>query len=181
MIMLVPGSLSGFPRVGARPLCDQVPDLTQKAVALEQPLRAAACLTRKCPERADDHVLHRIRAGAAVLGSVIMDLQVIITIGSCATALGLTIRGVLAFLDHRGDRQLARHMFDETKSTDGLRGYVELRKAQHAVVALDHRLEDIYVSDEPPSISDGQQADVVGQNRFGYARRAAWGWPGRTR
>ena len=87
-----------------------------------------------------------------------MGLQVIIAIGSCATALGLTVRSVLAFLDRREDRRLARYMFDQTRSTDGLRGYIELRKAQHPIGPLSRRPEGANVPDQLPPISDGRGA-----------------------
>lgn len=59
-----------------------------------------------------------------------MGIPVIIAVGSCVTTLGLIIRSLFNFLDRRADRKLARHVFDQTRSTDGLRGYTELRKAQ---------------------------------------------------
>ena len=59
-----------------------------------------------------------------------MDISVIVAVGSCATTVGLMIRGLFNYLDRRGDRQLARHVFEQTRSTDGLNGYTKLRRAQ---------------------------------------------------
>lgn len=59
-----------------------------------------------------------------------MGIPVIVAVGSYLTTLSLIVRSVLNFLDRRGDRQLARYIFDQTRSTDRLSGYTELRKAQ---------------------------------------------------
>jgi len=64
-----------------------------------------------------------------------MGIPVIIAVGSCVTTLGLIIRSLFNYLDHRADRKLARHVFDQTRSTDGLSGYAELRKAQRIPIA----------------------------------------------
>lgn len=60
-----------------------------------------------------------------------VDVSAVVTIsGSIVAATGITIRGLLIFLDRQGDRRLARHVFDQTKSTDALAGYTKLRLAQ---------------------------------------------------
>jgi hypothetical protein len=68
-----------------------------------------------------------------------MDTSVIVEVGSCVTTVGLITRGLFNFLDHRGDRQLARYVFEQTRSTDGLNGYIKLRRAQRTpIVSEDH-------------------------------------------
>ena len=57
-----------------------------------------------------------------------MDVSVIIALSSAA--FGVTARSLFIFLDRRGDRKLARHVFNQTRSTDALDGYARLRKAQ---------------------------------------------------
>lgn len=66
-----------------------------------------------------------------------MDFPVLVAVGSCLTAVGLIIRGLLIFLDRRGDRRFAHHVFDQTRSTDGLKGYAELRRAQRMSLVED--------------------------------------------
>jgi hypothetical protein len=63
-------------------------------------------------------------------------VPVLIGIGAC-TSIGLMARALLIFLDHDRDRRLARHVFDKTHCTDGLKGYSELRRAQRTP-ALDN-------------------------------------------
>jgi hypothetical protein len=54
----------------------------------------------------------------------------IITLASLTGGAGLTLRVFLAYLDRRENRQLARHVFDRTRSTDALDGYSRLLTAQ---------------------------------------------------
>lgn len=65
-----------------------------------------------------------------------MVVSVIVSIASATTVLGTAIRGLFVYLDRRGDRRLAQHVFDQTRSTDSLTGYVQLRRAQHAAFSL---------------------------------------------
>jgi hypothetical protein len=57
----------------------------------------------------------------------------ILAICSSAAAIGT---GLWAYLDRRGDRKLARYIFDHTRSTDALSGYTELRKAQQRAITV---------------------------------------------
>jgi hypothetical protein len=59
-----------------------------------------------------------------------MDVPTIAMVASITGGAGLTVRGFLAYLDHREDRRLARHVFDQTRSTDALDGYSRLLTAQ---------------------------------------------------
>jgi hypothetical protein len=68
------------------------------------------------------------RGSSARLAERAMDISVIVAVGSCAPAVGLVTRGLFNYLDRQGDRQLARHVFEQTRSTDGLNGYTKLRR-----------------------------------------------------
>ena len=65
-----------------------------------------------------------------------MDLSAIEILSGATGAVGLTLRRMLLSLERRGDRKLAQHVFDQTRSTDALKGYVELRKAQQPIIGL---------------------------------------------
>jgi hypothetical protein len=78
-----------------------------------------------------------------------MDISVIVAVGSCAATIGLVIRGLFSYLDRRGDRQLARHVFEQTRSTDGLNGYAKLRRAQRTAL----------VSDTDPTVRSANEED----------------------
>jgi hypothetical protein len=59
-----------------------------------------------------------------------MDVPIIAVVASVTGGAGLTVRRFLAYLDRRENRQLARHVFDRTQSTDALDGYSRLLTAQ---------------------------------------------------
>jgi hypothetical protein len=69
-----------------------------------------------------------------------------------ASAIGMTARSLLKFLDHRGDRQLARHVFDQTRSTDALHGYTELRACGQPIITLRSKPPGGKPSAHPPQL-----------------------------
>jgi hypothetical protein len=65
--------------------------------------------------------------------------------------------GLWIYLDRRGDRKLAKCIFDQTRSTDALNGYIELRKAQPPVIGVGRKASDDTAT-SPPEVSEGQGA-----------------------
>ena len=43
---------------------------------------------------------------------------------------GVTVRSTFLFLERQGDRKLARHVFDQTKSLESLQWYVNIHKSR---------------------------------------------------
>ena len=85
-----------------------------------------------------------------------MGIPVIIAMGSCATTLGLIVRGLFIYLDHLGDRKLTRHVFDQTGSTDGLRGYAALCRARRVPSASQD-------ADRPEHLDAGPDGQMRGE------------------
>jgi hypothetical protein len=71
---------------------------------------------------------------------------------SSASAISMTARAVLKFLDRRGDRRFARHVFDQTRSTDALHGYSELRGSGQPVISLRSKPPGGKPSARPPQL-----------------------------
>jgi hypothetical protein len=86
-------------------------------------------------------------------GAWVMDASVLM-ICSSAAAVG---SGLWIYLDRRGDRELAKYVFDHTRSTDALNGYIELRKAQPPVIGVGRKASDDTAT-SPPEVSEGQGA-----------------------
>jgi hypothetical protein len=77
-----------------------------------------------------------------------MDASILAVCTSAATV----SRGILVYLDRRGDRKLAKHTFDQTRSTDALNGYTRLRKAQQRIISAPRKSSEDKAS--PPQVSD---------------------------
>ncbi|HEY5179922.1 MAG TPA: hypothetical protein VIJ07_09165 [Dermatophilaceae bacterium] len=67
------------------------------------------------------------------------------------SALGLSLRRYFAYLERKQDLQFARHVFDNTLSTQALEGYTELRRAKRPVIFLPNRSKrQNEISEGPP-------------------------------
>jgi hypothetical protein len=79
-----------------------------------------------------------------------MDLSLIGYLSGATCAAGLTVRRLILSLERRGDRKLAQYVFDQTRSTDALKGYIELRKAQQPIIVLRSKPADKEDQPKPP-------------------------------
>jgi hypothetical protein len=57
-------------------------------------------------------------------------LEALLAGGGVLTFAGVLVRQVRVGLRDRGDRKLAKHIFDQTRSTDALDGYTQLVEAR---------------------------------------------------
>jgi hypothetical protein len=78
----------------------------------------------------------------------LVDVSSIAVISTAITAVSVTVRRVIVCLERRGDRKLAREIFEQTRSTDALKGYTELRHAQQPIIAWVRRTSE---NESPPS------------------------------
>jgi hypothetical protein len=86
--------------------------------------------------------------------------------GSAITAAGITARRVIASLERRGDRKFALHVFDQTKSTDALDGYIKLCEVQQAKVVLGRkRGQECPVEASAARLPPLQDGDLVAQDQ----------------
>jgi hypothetical protein len=58
---------------------------------------------------------------------------------SSGSVLGVTIRCLFRFLDHRGDRQLFRWVVDKTGSANEFDGYIKLRRAERPAIIVSRK------------------------------------------
>ena len=72
----------------------------------------------------------------------------------CGGGIWLTARRVITSLERRADRKLFRYVFDQTRSTDALSGYTELRRAQRPVIPMG--LKSTEQTAATPPASEGQ-------------------------
>jgi hypothetical protein len=106
-----------------------------------------------------------------------VDPSTIVIIGSAVGAAGMTVRRIVVSLERRGDRKLVRYVFDQTKSTDALKGYIELWRPQRSAVSSGRGSESEAGSPSPPQLAKGRESRHWGASSGRWRRKA----PGRGR